>query len=593
MTTPVNNTTDISSLTAQARAAEAGGDITLAIHLWHTIVSREPDNLSAAGALAHLLLETGKPADAAKHYEPVAIAAMDNDDVQRTFLDLLLAAGETERARRHADFADLRKDGRAFRAYIDAILASPEDAPASLPGAQHHPDLSRPSTHASDGATSPSLDPIFSHDHAVHLATVFQGRSDAFARQWLADDGSTGYAPVYKPYSPRIVLNHLLGNFTTGIYLTRPDGHARILAFDLDITPDAIASARGSVTRAAELRHIVTQYACEAAAAFRMHGLNPLLEDSGYKGVHIWIAFDDWSPAARLRRLGQCLLATLPPPPDTISVEIFPKQKGNPVKLGNLIKLPLGIHRKTGRRSVLLDHSGNPYHDQAAALLAFKPTPAQIILHLLDKLNLPPEASPCSQQSDSAAAPHHPRDTATPPAAFPTLSDAEFDAEPALSFLLSRCATLNTLVRRIRTSRRVSYDERLIIEHTLGHLPNGPAIVNFLLRPCENFDSRFLMRRPHRGCPVSCSKIIARIPYIAETNECQCVFSSSCANYPTPLNHLYSFVPETAPQPALPPPTSHPATNNPSPPNPPSPRSHAPTAFDVANILKRLTSFIK
>lgn len=555
----------IADLISAAQAAEAEANFSLAIQHWQEVVRRDPSNLAARTALAPLLLESGDPAAAVTIYEPVALALPDDDDVQRTFLDLLLAAGQLEWARRHADYADLRKEGRAFRAYVEAAATPSQESPAPQPFCSSSP------THTTT-SYSTSFEPLFSHDHALRLATLFQGRADAYARQWVNEEGATGYSPVYQPYTPRVVLNHLLGNFTVGIYLLRPDGHARVLAFDFDITAAAIEAARGSASKAAELRAAVTAYASQAATSFRSHGLITILEDSGYKGVHIWCCFDDWLTAARLRRLGQALLATLPPPPDTISVEIFPKQKGNPVKLGNLIKLPLGIHRKTGRRSLLLDAHGAPFEDQPSAILALAPTPAQIVDRLLQSLNPPQDPPPphISRPVVSQPAPADPS-TSSAHAAFPTYSEADFRNDPALGHLLKHCPLLNALVTRIRSTQRISYDERIVIEHTLGHLPNGPAIVNFLFRPCENFDSAFLMRRPHRGYPISCTKMIARLSYLPEAASCSCSFAHACANYPTPLNHLYSLVPK--PEQAAPVLL------------PPHPQATPTTAFDVAHAL--------
>ena len=53
------------------------------------------------------------------------------------------------------------------------------------------------------------------------------------------------------------------------------------------------------------------------------------------------------------------------------------------------------------------------------------------------------------------------------------------------------------------------------------------------------------MGKPLKGYPTSCTKIVNHVPHIAVTCSCDCDFGIACANYPTPLNHLYSYVPET------------------------------------------------
>ena len=72
---------------------------------------------------------------------------------------------------------------------------------------------------------------------------------------------------------------------------------------------------------------------------------------------HVWIFFEPRVPAQVAKWLGfRCLeLAGLNPK----QVEVFPKQaelsKDRPY--GNFVKLPLGVHRKEGKKSRILDHA--------------------------------------------------------------------------------------------------------------------------------------------------------------------------------------------------------------------------------------------
>ncbi len=98
--------------------------------------------------------------------------------------------------------------------------------------------------------------------------------------------------------------------------------------------------------------------------------MNPLFENSGYKGRHYWVFLEEPETADVLHLFGRLLLASqamqLPP---GMHLEFFPKQARVRSKgLGNLIKLPLGIHRRTGYRSLLLDDQGQPVPDALAAL---------------------------------------------------------------------------------------------------------------------------------------------------------------------------------------------------------------------------------
>jgi hypothetical protein len=153
--------------------------------------------------------------------------------------------------------------------------------------------------------------------------------------------------------------------------------------------------------------------------------------------------------------------------------------------------------------------------------------------------------------------------------------------DPIIAHLLARCPVLAALLRRVQTAHYVTYDERLVLEHTLGHLPNGPLYVNFLLKHCENMDTRFFMKNPHRGSPASCARIAARIPHIVCTCQCNCEFGAAIANYPTPLNHLYSYVMPAPVTPLLPAP---PSDGTPA----QAPLPHATNAVALEDILNQL-----
>jgi hypothetical protein len=69
------------------------------------------------------------------------------------------------------------------------------------------------------------------------------------------------------------------------------------------------------------------------------------VEFSGRKGYHVWVVLKDYVPNAELRRLGRAALVLAGHPSAT---EVFPKQ--DEVRdLGNLVKLPGGIHQVSGK----------------------------------------------------------------------------------------------------------------------------------------------------------------------------------------------------------------------------------------------------
>ena len=75
------------------------------------------------------------------------------------------------------------------------------------------------------------------------------------------------------------------------------------------------------------------------------------MEDTGGRGAHVWMFFDPKIPACVGRYLANEIVEKT-----GVKCEIFPKQDKISLKgFGNQVRLPLGIHRKYGRRSILLE----------------------------------------------------------------------------------------------------------------------------------------------------------------------------------------------------------------------------------------------
>lgn len=158
----------------------------------------------------------------------------------------------------------------------------------------------------------------------AHYMELFQGRTDAFAEQ--QDDGS--YRPVRRPITKEDYLAHGRGEHTYGIYTTQRNNTTKLLVFDVDVLDNF-----ETLTKIATVLDVFA-------------GVWFWTEFSGRKGHHIWVFFERWNNAKLVRRAGLGILQVA-----GVKCEVFPKQ--NEVSdLGNLVKLPLGIHRVSGEWSV-------------------------------------------------------------------------------------------------------------------------------------------------------------------------------------------------------------------------------------------------
>jgi hypothetical protein len=153
------------------------------------------------------------------------------------------------------------------------------------------------------------------------------GNLDAYAEQ--QDDGS------WEPRRGRVdwhaVLDaHLAGDLTAGTYVLR-GANARTLVFDVDENDRVQVDALG-----------------KALSALGVPPKYVGVEFSGRKGYHLWVVTSHLVPAKVLRRLGAAVLAE-----SGVRCEVFPKQD-EARDLGNLVKLPGGLHRVSGKRSRML-----------------------------------------------------------------------------------------------------------------------------------------------------------------------------------------------------------------------------------------------
>lgn len=377
------------------------------------------------------------------------------------------------------------------------------------------------------GTNSPAL--------LTRFLALFSGREGVYARQWAKDRQNTGYTPVRQPLTHRVAQNHLQGNHTLGVYPLRLDGTVNFVALDLDLPKSLVIRYQpGDPSWQAALARL-HQYALQLQQAAGQRGLHTYLEDSGGKGRHLWCFLAQPLSARVARKLGQVWVDWGGVRPAEVNLELYPKQVSlQPDQLGNLIKLPLGIHRGSGLRGQFLNLQGEPYEDQETFLMQVERNPKDAILPLIT--NQPNPA--WIQEAESVSEPPPPARPEPPPPYLPE-QDLEFQT------LLIRCATLRSLVDQAQSQNNLSHDQALVLQHTLGYLRQGVEATNFVLQHCAEIGSNYYLKSPLRGNPMSCARIRARIPGVTSRVNCNCEFPP-LPSYPTPVLHLQGPAPENS-----------------------------------------------
>lgn len=417
---------------------------------------------------------------------------------------------------------------------------------------------------------------------ARRLLQLFEGHPQAFARQIrLADGKGFGYLPVRRPLELADLDGHLTGKQTLGIYFLDLAGTTRLACWDLDIASRALASATGDTAAFEALRGRARAEARRFLAVCAARGLPVAVEDSGNKGFHFWL-FTESVPARELRLLGEWVRIRLGPPPAPLTWEFFPKQDmPGPKGLGNLVKLPLGVHRATGRRSLFLDPATlEPFGDQPSYLGSLRRLSASQIARLLGEVALeaavssPARTGPRRQpacdsgelepESPGLPAGVEPLEAAESSGDGPTEGMVPFEPDTArddgapetglgpgatvrislprsipgaAGRMVSGCGVVAALIGKARVGQKMSPRERHVLLHVTAPLGEpGRLLAHQVMAQLPGYDPDAVHRGLRGVSPtvMGCARVAAHLPHLATREVCRCRFSLPARSYASP-----------------------------------------------------------
>lgn len=489
-----------------AKWAEELDEPAVALREWNLTLRDEPQDEEAMARLVEGYLDTGSPEKA--HRFAARLTALNPQSVsfwaQRVALERELG--------RYEEAVD--SCNRAYLLTQDVRFQAPIDEP--------EPEVAE--------------DLRFDDTFLILMQELFRGREGVYARQWVDEQGRTGYSPIREPLSLHVLRNHLHGNHTLGVYPLRMDNTVHFAALDFDLAHVVTSRCTPGSKGWSEAKLALERFALAVRERAAEDGVPMHLADSGYKGCHLWLFFSEPVPGRMARSYLKQVLAPLAWPP-VVQVEVFPKQSTVPATgLGNLIKIPLGIHRKSGQR-VWFSEPQNDLPSHREFLQNVTKVDKEVLTAAFrSEVDEPLDLGEPEEDSSSAV---RSRDANSPSLGIVWEPDYQIDNDRELQIILGRCVTLRTLVEQVRETAQMSHDEARVLIHTLGHLVTGPLAVNTLLSRCMESDSSLYLRRPLRGNPMSCPKIRARIPEMTSALPCDCIFSRSSGLYPTPTLHLH------------------------------------------------------
>jgi len=354
---------------------------------------------------------------------------------------------------------------------------------------------------------------------ARRLAELFRGREGVYARQWIDAEGKMGYSPVYEPLTEKVLERHLLGDITVGVYPVRVDNTVMFMAIDVDVNKKILSRASEKPEIMKLLQDKVKENVRKLTGMFEYLFLPAYVESSGYKGCHIWLFFAEPVPAHVVRKFAQAVTKRTGPPSPELHWEIFPKQDSlEEGQLGNLIKLPLGIHKKTGRRALFVDPEGKVYADQIEFLNLIK---------RIDRTSLQNAIKRLLDINVEKAAPPGPE----------ILKEKYHD----LRGIWEKCAVVNALVEKSFATHHLTNSERVVLKCIFAHLGDrGVGFLHSVIGNCLDYSyeaTQYQIERTHKN-PISCPKIRQHLPEITSSVNCSCEFELPEDGYPSPILHI-------------------------------------------------------
>ncbi len=348
----------------------------------------------------------------------------------------------------------------------------------------------------------------------------FGGRRDLYAEQHSGRHRAL-WRPVRKPLLPRDVEAHLVGVRTLGQYCLFPDASCSFGVLDLDLVPDARAELRHAPGEPRPSAHPAMVKALRALrdAALTL-GLAPALFDSGGKGAHLWLFLEDRRPARAVRTLLNAVLERAGTLPSELAVELFPRQTTHgPKGLSSLVKLPLGIHRGTNRRALMLDDGLAPVLDADDALGRLRTCDEAavdaVVAHRLVPLPSPELTSPGGAPTPRSEGEVRPSDVAAVLRAVPTA-----DALRAEEAVLGQCAVIAGLVTQAFESSRLSPEEARAIIYTLGLVGPEATLARRVLAAGKANPAALEAARRGLPSPMGCRKLHQLRPELAAACAC-------------------------------------------------------------------------
>ena len=392
------------------------------------------------------------------------------------------------------------------------------------------------------------------NENVYMLLSLFKGRRGVHAVQTKMGK-SWGYLPNRRDLLEDDIRAHLSGDKTLGIYLTDINNTSSLMVFDLDVRKQYMKNYAQSHEERARINDLLAESCKKMCDLCSASGLQPMVEKSGNKGLHFWFFSAEPIACKYWRALGNWFFRRLNFYPDELSWELFPKQdKVAEDGLGNLVKLPLGTHRKTGKLSLFVDQTTfDPFPDQIEIL---KNTPKidraqfESILGAITVDNCVSDAAPLKSAAPKAEV----QRTENEVARGEQVDDSEFKISVKIPLperntmeveqLLIGCKPMWLIMEKAKNEHRLEENEKHAFIYIFAHLGDeGKVFVHQVMNQLEDYQPDLIntMIKAVPPNPSGCAKIRRHIPEYCGSENCNCQFRLPQGSYQSPVIHAGIF----------------------------------------------------
>ena len=447
---------------------------------------------------ASLAQMAGETEIACEIFADINKTAPEVEEAWRNHLDLLYVLNKPEAIARVLALAKKNVDEKRYREWVQTFSISGHT--------ENEDDI--------EAATRPFDMMRYRRESLGRYLELFSGREDCFARQWVdRNEKKQGYVPIRRPMEHQDIEDHLKGTKTYGMYLLRTDGSVKTGVIDVDLAKQFREKKAGNEEKNQVKRELYfcIERICELS---ERAGFQPPIEFSGGKGYHFWYFFNAPVSPEKVRLALESIRGPVAGDISTFGIEVFPKQdylKGK--GLGNLVKLPLGIHRLTGKRSHFIKCNSRSIEAQLDFLSGVKAA---------DRENL----EKMEKEGRDNKVFIHPR------------WEEYAKSFPELHTLEIKCPPLAQIISACRNGKNLSAREEKIIFQTIGFLPRSKTLVHHLLSTIPDYNSHLVDYKLSRvrGTPLGCRRIHSLLNYMSDL----CALDQG-PDYQHPLLHLLEW----------------------------------------------------